>query len=167
MYFYQLDDSLLTQSVFLSIGLFEKHDVPFRMTRSIAEIIGPFLMEGVFVPSFATVSSTMHKNRTMLEPILYLLLRDDVMSWYISKSSSKNDQKMQEVERQLSDRVRNNVRFVQDRLEECSLREVKDAAAEAIKPDPEPIDANARSLVDAATSEEKLSMMPSAYQAWL
>lgn len=137
------------------------------MTRSIAEIIGPFLMEGVFIPSFATVSSAMHKKRTILEPILHLLLRDDVMSWYISKSSSKNDQKMQEVERQLSDRVWKNVRFVQGRFEECSLREVTDATAEAITPEPEPIDAKVRYLVDAATSEEKLSMMPSSYQAWL
>ena len=145
----------------------EKHDVPFRMTRNIAEFIGPFLLEGVFIPSFTSISSAMHSKRSILEPILHLLLRDDVMSWYISKSSTKNDQKMQEVERQLSDRVWSNVRFVQDRFEECSPRKVLDTAAEAIKPNPDPIDIKVRSLVDAATNAEKLSMMSSAYQSWL
>lgn len=148
-------------------GLLEKHDIPFRMTRNITEFIGPFLLEGVFVPSFANISSVMHSKRSILEPILHLLLRDDVMAWYISKSSAKNDQKMQEVERQLSDRIWSNVRFVQDRFEECSLRKVEDAAAEATNPNPDPIDIKVRSLVDAATSAENLSMMPAAYQAWL
>jgi len=148
-------------------GLLEKHDVPFRLTRNITEFVGPFLLEGVFVPSFANISSAMHSKRSALEPILHLLLRDDVMAWYISKSSAKNDQKMQEVERQLSDRIWSNVRFVQDLFEECSPREVGDAAAEAITPNPDPIDIKVRSLVDAATSAEQLSFMPAAYQAWL
>mmetsp|Transcript_17876 Transcript_17876/g.38635 ORF Transcript_17876/g.38635 Transcript_17876/m.38635 type:complete len:139 (+) Transcript_17876:1379-1795(+) len=128
--------------------------------------LGPTLC-GVFVPSFANISSAMHSKRSALEPILHLLLRDDVMAWYISKSSAKNDQKMQEVERQLSDRIWSNVRFVQDLFEECSPREVGDAAAEAITPNPDPIDIKVRSLVDAATSAEQLSFMPAAYQAWL
>lgn len=148
-------------------GLFEKYDVPFRMTRNMTEFIGPFLLEGVFITAFATISSAMNSKRSVLEPILHLLLRDDVMAWYISKSSAKNDQKMQEVERQLSDRTWSNVRFVQDRFEECAPREVHDAASEAIKPNIDPIDIKVRSLVDAATSAEKLSMMPAAYAAWL
>ena len=131
------------------------------------EFIGPFLLEGVFITAFATISSAMNSKRSVLEPILHLLLRDDVMAWYISKSSAKNDQKMQEVERQLSDRTWSNVRFVQDRFEECAPREVHDAASEAIKPNIDPIDIKVRSLVDAATSAEKLSMMPAAYAAWL
>ena len=137
------------------------------MTRNITEFIGPFLLEGVFVPSFTGISSAIHSKRNVFEPILHLLLRDDVMSWYVSKSSAKNDQKMQEAERQLSDRVWGNVRFVQDRFEECSVRDVVDAAAEAVKPNPDPVDTKVSSLLDAATSSEKLSMMPVAYEAWL
>ena len=137
------------------------------MTRCLTEFIGPFLLEGVFVPSFATVSSAMNSKRSVLEPIFHLLLRDDVMAWYISKSSARIDSKMQEVDRQLSDRVWNNVRFVQDRFEECSPRVVDDAAEEAIETDADPIDIKVRNLVDAATSEGKLSMMPATYHAWL
>ncbi|KAL9186273.1 hypothetical protein ACHAXT_005511 [Thalassiosira profunda] len=150
-----------------SQGLLEAHEVPFRMTRNITEFLGPFLSEGVFVPSFATASFAMHSKQHVLRPILHLLLRDDVMAWYISKSSSKNDQKMQEVERQLSDRVWSNVKFVQDRFAECAPREVKDAASEAIVVNPEPIDVKVRSLVDAASSAERLCMMPASYAAWI
>jgi hypothetical protein len=74
---------------------------------------------------------------------------------------------MQEVERQLSDRIWSNVRFVQERFEECSPRVVEDAAAEVIKPNPDPIDIKVRSLINAATSAEKLSLMSPAYQPWL
>jgi transformation/transcription domain-associated protein len=143
------------------------HDVPFRLTRNISELIGPFLIEGVLVPSFVIISSALHAKRKVLEPILHLLLRDDVMAWYASKSSSKNDQKMQEVERQLSDRIRSNVRTVQDKFEECSTRSVEDVTAEALKPNPDPIDVKVRCLINAATSTEKLSLMPPTYHPWL
>ena len=152
---------------FLSTGLLEKHDVPFRLTRNITEFIGPFLLEGVFIPSFVSKSSAINSKRSILEPIFHLLLRDDVMSWYTSKSSAKTDQKMQDMERQLSDRVWSNVRFVQDRFEECSPREVEDASAEAIGSNPDPIDMQVRTLVEAATNATHLSLMPAAYQAWL
>ena len=89
------------------------------------------------------------------------------MAWYISKSSSKNDQKMQEVEHQLTDRIWKNVRFVQSCFEECSPRKVVDAAAEAVETSPDPIDMKVRTLVDAATSVDNLIMMPATYQAWL
>lgn len=94
-------------------------------------------------------------------------MRDDVMSWYTSKSSAKNDQKLQEVEGQLSDQIWKNVRFVQECFKECSPREVEDAAAEAMSENPDPIDARVRSLIDAATSAEKLSLMPVEYHPWL
>lgn len=137
------------------------------MTRSISEFIGPFLLEGVFIPSLSNASSALNSRKRALEPVLHLLLRDDVMAWYTSKSSAKTDQKMQEVEHQLSDRIWKNVRSVQSRLEECSPRIVEDAAAEAIRPDPDPIDSKVRSLVNDAAAADKLCLMPAAYQAWL
>jgi transformation/transcription domain-associated protein len=141
--------------------------MPFRMTRNMTEFIGPFLLEGVLVPSFAITSSALHSQRSVLRPILHLLMRDDVMAWYISKSSAKNDQKMQDIERQLFDQMWKNVQFVQDCLEECSPREILNAGAEAVQPNPDPIDAKVRSLIDVATSAEKLSLMPAAYHPWL
>ena len=137
------------------------------MTRSITEFIGPFMLEGVLIPSFAITSSALHSQKRILKPILHWLMRDDVMSWYTSKSSAKNDQKLQEVEGQLSDQIWKNVRFVQECFKECSPREVEDAAAEAMSENPDPIDARVRSLIDAATSAEKLSLMPVEYHPWL
>ena len=88
------------------------------------------------------------------------------MSWYTSKTQPRHDRKMQEMEHQLSERVKKNIRYVQARLKECSARHVENAAEEAVSEDPQPIDAHVRNLVDAATNEETLSLMSPNYQAW-
>jgi phosphatidylinositol kinase/protein kinase (PI-3 family) len=137
------------------------------MTRNITDFIGPFLLEGTFIPSFVSASSALNAKQTALEPILHILLRDDIISWYTSKTQPRNDKKMQEMEKQLSERVRKNIRYVQARLEECSPRHVENAAEEAVSENPQPIDIHVRKLVDAATSEDKLCLLSSAYQAWL
>ncbi len=158
---------LISFNLNLHLGLLEKLEVPFRMTRSITEFIGPFMLEGVLVPSFAIASSALHSQQSTLKPILHLLMRDDILSWYTSKSSAKNDQKLKEVERQLSDQIWKNVRFVQDCFEECSTREVENATAEAVSLNPDRVDVKVRSLIDAATSAERLCLMPAAYHPWL
>lgn len=137
------------------------------MTRNIIDFIGPFVLEGSFIPTFVTASSALNAKRLALEPVLLLLLRDDIMSWYTSKTQPRNDKKMQEMEHQLSERVKKNIRYVQTRLKECSTREVSNAALEAVSENPQPIDAHVRDLVDAATNEEKLCLTSSSYQAWL
>jgi transformation/transcription domain-associated protein len=147
-------------------GLLEKQAVPFRLTRNITEFIGPFLLDGVFVPSFASICGAMSSRQNILEPMLHLLLRDDVISWYTSKTSAANDKKLQDIELQLSDRVWKNVRFVQQRLDSCAPKRVENVV-EAIKDNSAPIDMKVRKLVDAACSVERLSSMPTSYQAWL
>ena len=137
------------------------------MTRTIADFIGPFYLEGAFVPAFVCTSSALKAKQSTLESILHILLRDDIISWYISKTQPRNDRKMQEMEHQLSERVSMNIRYVQTRIEECSIRPVANAAEEAISENPQPVDAHVRHLVDAATSEEKLCLMSPGYQAWL
>lgn len=83
-------------------------------------------------------------RKRALEPLLHLLLMDDVMAWYASKSSAKTDQKMQEVGTSCrtgpySPASRNR----QSRLKESSPRiveaRVEDAVAEVIRPNPDPI----------------------------
>ena len=147
-------------------GLLENQPVPFRMTRNISEFIGPFLMDGVFVPSFVSICGAMSSRRNVLEPMLHLLLRDDVISWYTSKTSAANDKKIQDIELQLSDRVWKNVRFVQQRFDSCAPECVENVA-EAIEDNAPPIDMKVRALVDAACSADNLSSMPTSYQAWL
>jgi transformation/transcription domain-associated protein len=147
-------------------GLLEKQAIPFRLTRNITEFIGPFLLDGVFVPSFVSVCGAMSSRRNVLEPMIHILLRDDVISWYTSKTSAANDKKTQEIELQLSDRVRKNVRFVQQCFDSCAPKRVENIA-EAIKENSDPIDTKVRTLVDAACSAERLSSMPASYHAWL
>lgn len=147
-------------------GLLENQAMPFRLTRNITEFIGPFLLDGVFVPSFVSICGALSSRRNVLEPMLHLLLRDDVISWYTSKTSAANDKKIQDIELQLSDRVWKNVRFVQERLDSCAPKRVENVA-EAIKENAAPIDMNVRSLVDAACSVDRLSSMAASYQAWL
>ncbi len=141
--------------------------MPFRLTRSLVEFIGPFLLEGVFIPAFASISSAMNAKRSTLEPVLHLLLRDDILAWYISKSEARNDQKMQKLEIQLSDRIWRNVSFAQRQFEECSVRRVENATEEVVSNNPDPIDIKVRNLVDVATDSKNLSLMSPTYQAWL
>jgi phosphatidylinositol kinase/protein kinase (PI-3 family) len=50
-----------------------------------------------------------------IDSILRLLVRDDIVSWYTSKSMAKSDIKTQELENQLGDRVAKNVAVVQSK----------------------------------------------------
>mmetsp|Transcript_19582 Transcript_19582/g.41009 ORF Transcript_19582/g.41009 Transcript_19582/m.41009 type:complete len:1565 (+) Transcript_19582:380-5074(+) len=148
-------------------GLLDKHKVPFRLTRNIEELIGPFLLQGVFIPSFVSISSAMNDKRSIFEPMLHILLRDDIISWYTSKSNPRNDHKSRELEVQLSDRIWKNVGYVQERVEECSARLVEDASKEAISENPDPVDSKVRQLISVATNSDNLSLMSATFQAWL
>ena len=86
---------------------------------------------------------------------------------YTSKSSGTTDKKLQEVEKQLAERINRNVKYAQKRFADCCLRKVENASEEATGQCPTPIDSHVRSLIESAASEEKLSMMPSSFQAWL
>ncbi len=109
----------------------------------------------------------MNDNHSVFEPILHILLRDDILSWYTSKSNPRSDHKSRELEVQLSDRVWKNIRYVQERIEECSPRLVKDVSKKAISMDPNPVDSKVRELISVATSTDNLSLMSAAFQAWL
>lgn len=99
--------------------------------------------------------------------MLHILLRDDIISWYTSKSNPRSDHKSRELEVQLSDRIWKNVGYVQERVEECSVRLVEDASKEAISKNPDPVDSKVRQLVNAATNSDNLSLMSATFQAWL
>jgi len=136
----------------------EKKVVPFRLTSNIATFIGPSLMRGTFIPAMASAASAINDHEENLEQPLQLLFRDDIVSWYLSKSSQRDGSQrtMQELERQLSDRVKKNVHLVQSRLHEC-----------VINKDDTPVDAGVRKLISLATSPDNLAAMPSNYAGWL
>lgn len=145
-------------------GFLESQKVPFRMTQNLREMIGPMMMEGRFVPSMAMTATAIKANMEDIDAILRLLVRDDIMSWYFSKSMAKSDSKTQELEKQLVDRVAKNVSLIQSKISECATKKVPKTLE---KLPTQPVDQRVRNLLAAATSFERLSTMESSFQPWL
>lgn len=124
--------------------------------------MGEPLLNGRFITSFSTAAVSVKDCKDEMDPILRILMRDDIVAWYC-KSMAKSDTKLQELEKQLADRVSKNVSYIQARFSECAPK--KDKESEKLKNGP--IDKKVRELVAAATDPEKLCMMPTSYQAWL
>ena len=150
---------LTSFSIRSTAGFIEGHDIPFRMTPNIEALIGRTYLDGRFIRSIAMVAGAIREHREEFDPILRLLMRDDILAWY-SKSLAKTDSKTQELERQLMERVSKNVSVLHARFSECAPTSTK-ASKEGS------IDSRIRELYDAATSAENLSMMPTNYHAWL
>jgi transformation/transcription domain-associated protein len=142
-------------------GFVERRTVPFRLSPNIASLIGFPLLSGHFVPSMSRVALAVHENQHVMDPILKVLLRDDLTSFY-TKSIAKPDNKTQEMERQLMDRIVKNTATVKTRFAECSPT-VKDLD----KAKSRPVDYKVRELVAAAQDPSKLCMMQGSYQGWL
>lgn len=142
-------------------GFLERRSVPFRMSPNISHLIGFPLLNGHFVPSLSKAAGAVHENRSVVDAILKLLLRDDLTSFY-TKSIAKSDTKTQEMERQLMDRITKNTLTVRARFAECSPL-LKDPE----KAKQQPIDHRARELLAASEDPNALCMMQGSYQAWL
>jgi phosphatidylinositol kinase/protein kinase (PI-3 family) len=142
-------------------GFLEGNEMPFRLTRNIRKLIGPLLIDGIFIPSMMSMASSMSDSSDDLESALNLLLRDDIVSWYHSRSNARSDSKTQEIERQLGDRIVRNCSLVRGRYAHCSPNPDSGRSETA------PIDTKVRSLVAVATSSELLCRMPLNYQGWL
>jgi transformation/transcription domain-associated protein len=142
-------------------GFLEGNEMPFRLTRNIRKLIGPLLIDGIFIPSMVSMASSMSDSSDDLESALNLLLRDDIVSWYHSRSNARSDSKTQEIERQLGDRIVRNCSLVRGRYAHCSPNPDSGRSETA------PIDTKVRSLVAVATSSELLCRMPLNYQGWL
>jgi transformation/transcription domain-associated protein len=134
------------------------------MTPNIQSLIGELLLNGRFIPSMGIIAAAIEEAQDELDPALRLLLRDDIVAWYTSKSMAKSDAKMQELEKQLIDRVVRNAIQVQANIAECVPQISKGPEENRRK---EPVDVKVRNLVKEATDPKRLCMMPSSYQAWL
>lgn len=143
-------------------GFLERRTAPFRMSPNIVHLIGFPLLDGHFVPSLAKAAGAINENRTMVDSILKLLLRDDLTSFY-TKSIAKSDSKTQEMERQLMDRITKNTLTARGRFMECASLVVKDSE----KARQQPVDQRVRELLAASQDPSSLCMMQGSYQAWL
>lgn len=154
----------MSHNIYL-IGFLDPASMPFRMTRNIQQLTGPFNLQGSFIPSIGYAATAFCTHKEEMPALFCLLLRDDIVNWYTSKSSPRTDAKTQELERQLMDRVLKNAALVQGRLKECVPH---GARTEGVEPKgDEPIDKRVRELLDKSTQAERLCMMPNAYQPWL
>jgi len=145
-------------------GFLESQKVPFRMTPNLREMVGPIMMEGRFIPTMSMAATAIKSNMEDIDAILRLLVRDDIVSWYTSKSMAKSDSKTQELENQLADRVAKNVALIQSKISECA---VKKAPSDVDKLPTQPVNQRVRDLLAEASSYDNLSTMESSFQPWL
>jgi hypothetical protein len=141
-------------------GFVEGHQVPYRMTPNIETALGEHYIQGLFIRTMAMISAAVKQHREEFDPVLRLLMRDDILAWY-SKSLAKTDSKTQELERQLTERVSKNVYTLQSRFAECSpsSKTIGDLSSP-------PLDKRVVDLFEVATDPERLCMMPASYHAW-
>jgi transformation/transcription domain-associated protein len=143
-------------------GFIEGLQVPFRMTPNVEAALGEHYIQGIFVRSIAMVAAAVKQHKEEFDPILRLLMRDDILSWY-TKSQAKTDSKTQELERQLIERVSKNVYTIQSRIAECTPSSKTNSSVR----NSVALDKRVNDLLNSATDPEKLCMMAASYQAWL
>eukprot|EP00532_Pseudo-nitzschia_australis_P004700 CAMPEP_0168201936 /NCGR_PEP_ID=MMETSP0139_2-20121125/23998_1 /TAXON_ID=44445 /ORGANISM="Pseudo-nitzschia australis, Strain 10249 10 AB" /LENGTH=812 /DNA_ID=CAMNT_0008127577 /DNA_START=496 /DNA_END=2934 /DNA_ORIENTATION=- len=142
------------------------NQVPFRMTPNIQRALGEHYIQGIFVRSMAMIAGAVKKHKEEFDPILRLLMRDDILAWY-SKPLAKTDSKTQELERQLIERVSKNVDTLQSRFSECSPQNSHGLYGNINTSKTAPLDQRVNELVQAATDPEKLCMTRIGYHGWL
>lgn len=143
-----------------SQGIIENQLVPFRLTPNIVNLIGFPLLDACFTTSMAQISTAVRRSRSELDPILRLLIRDDLVTFY-TKSTAKSDAQTQEMEKQLMDRISRNVATLHSRFAEC-------CPSYQINSDNEnPVDQKIRDLIATARNPESLCSMPASFQGWL
>jgi len=141
-------------------GLVAGNKIPFRMTRNLETLIGPFVIDGIFVPAMASTAEAFACVEKALHPALCVIFRDDIVAWYCSKSPPKSDTKNQELERQLGERIIKNASLVQQRLLECAPD--KNTNIDNL----ECADSHVRKLLKVATSPTDLCQTPLTFQSW-
>jgi phosphatidylinositol kinase/protein kinase (PI-3 family) len=124
-------------------GFLEPCKIPFRLTPNSHTLIGHLLIDGHLIPSMGTVAAALDKAHDDLEAALWLLLHDDIVAWYTSKSIAKEDSKMQELEKQLLDRIMHNASSIQSKIAACAPKATKgEEKADTLKT--EPVDARVK-----------------------
>lgn len=153
--------SLEFRTSYGSQGYMEKMPLPFRCTTNLVSLIGKFLIEARFIPSFSIAANAVHDCRDDIEAVWKLLMRDDLVAFY-TKAMAKTDLKTVEMEKQLVERVTKNVATLNSRFAECipitkTLGDDNDVVC----------DKRVRDLIDWARDPDSLCMMSGNYQAWL
>jgi transformation/transcription domain-associated protein len=144
-------------------GYMDKMLLPFHITPNIVSLIGFPLLEAPFISSIAFAASAVQACREDIDPVWRLLMRDDDLVAFYTKSLAKSDVKTVEMEKQLVERVARNVATVHTRFAECVPRANNPEGEQTTNP----IDQRVRDLIEAARNPDNLCMMSGNYQPWL
>ena len=144
-------------------GLLEQKDLPFRLTRNLQVALGPTLWDGTFIPAMGSVAAAFASKSSEMKTSLCLLLRDDIISWYASKSFARGESETQDLERQLDPRITRNAELILLRFQECSPINTQNIPESSTKC----VDSKLRDLIDTATSAENLCSANLSFQPWL
>jgi len=146
-------------------GLLETKSIgmPFRLSRNMTKMLGDLMVRGSFVPAIGSISDSIVERKEVMEAMLGLILRDDIVSWHISKSGGKTDAETKKLEDQLEGRINSNVDSVMERFKQMSVigRETgEEEGAENV------VDSGIHKLVRRATDEIELSKCSKELHAW-
>jgi len=96
--------------------------VPFRLTRNMVGFCTPFGINGPFAGSMSALARALLEKEEWLQCYLHLFLRDDVLSWHLSRSQQVPESEMNREDSRLRPSVQANVRRVLGRVRDCGPR---------------------------------------------
>ena len=148
-------------------SLAHSRQIPFRLTRNLAEVLRPFWCEGPFTSGLASACLCLGRERNQLDNFLQLFLRDDLQIHRMrlrrraAQGRGAGEGEMtQDAEREA---VKANSNSIMARLRGLVTFGAQQEAATSKKPCTDRV----QKLIDAAQSPAGLAQMPSSWQAWM
>jgi transformation/transcription domain-associated protein len=137
--------------------------VPFRLTRNITALLGPWLIDGVFAAGVTGAAACLARNQELMKNFLSLFHRDDLVMFHSSRVPLLSDSEQQRTELQLRDRIGTNVRQMLKRVH--GLMPSQSSSGPTEDP-PSPVNSKVLKLVESATDPALLANMPPTWQPW-
>ena len=85
------------------------------MTRNIEKLIGPRLIGDIFIPAISSAAMSLSVNERDLKPAIGLV-RDDIISWYVMRSTPQSNQEIVQLEQQFSKTIEQNISSVHGQI---------------------------------------------------
>ena len=138
--------------------------MPFRLTRNITSILGPWLLDGIFAASMTAAAACLARNQDLMKNFLSLFVRDESIMFHASRVTLLTDLEQQRVEQSIRDRVSVNVRQMLKRVH--GLMPL--SATTATQPDemPPPVNSKVLKFLEVATDPAFVANMPAVWMPW-
>ena len=144
-----------------SQGLIERSEaVPFRMTRNIHRFMTTYSIEGPFANAITNAAQSLSTRGNIVGNQLSLFFRDDLLSWHVSKTTSRPESELQRIEQQLKDRVQANVQRVLEQIESIAPKP-SGSSTPAFQCE------KIYELINTATDKQCISQMGPTWAPWL